>query len=120
MGSFRAPRLGRPFFHLAAAAALVALAAHVVVAAAAEQQDQDDDPPAVTTTEAVIVAHNIYLQRRFFTAIRRSFHVIPSLKKCAAENIPAPHRLTLRSYAQNLNIFVKNGLTFGDEANIID
>ena len=63
------------------ATAVVAVAAALtVVAAAAEQQKQDDDPAEIATTET-IVTHNEYLQK-FFRGNYRSFHGIPSAKKC--------------------------------------
>ena len=85
-----ASRLGRPFCRLAAAAvvvaaAVVAVVLGVAVAAAAEQQDQDDDPPAVAATETVITTHNPYLHDFLRYGLRRTFHVIPGVKK-GAEN----------------------------------
>ena len=72
-----------------AAAAVVALAATAVVAAAvAEDQQQNDDPPPVVVSEAaaqtiIVVTHHEYLQEKI-GGFCRSFHGIPSGRKCAA------------------------------------
>lgn len=63
----RAPRLGRPFYDLAAAAVVVAattvvIIGNAVVATAAEQDQQDDDPAHIPATETIVI-HRKYLRK---------------------------------------------------------
>ena len=76
------PRLGAPFFCLAAALGVAVVA--LVLAAAAEQDQQDDDPAQIATAEAVIaiVTHKNTSEKKDAVR-RRSFHGIHARKICA-------------------------------------